>query len=362
MFLFTGGRARGRDSTLRPRPKTAAGRGGFTIVELLVVIAIIGVLVALLLPAVQMARESARRTQCSNNLKQLVLAAHNFHDTYRRFPPGNLGPMPHTNYLDVQGNQCLSLHAYLLPYMEQTPAFDLVQTDFDTERVSSWWGSNGSTVAAARMKNKIYACPSADAEGGSVAATILALGLDPTQFRLDAYGVENTQPTWPTYQALGKTTYLGVAGLVGNIPGGLDASLAGPLGVPAGTSSLIYEGVFCTRTRTGFADILDGTSNTLMFGENYGGRGTIANQNGRGPRLLNWTWIGSGMIYTIDGLRDPAGPTKHWYRFHSDHPGIVQFSLADGSVKRVSQQIDYKTYILLSAMRDGSAVEMTGVE
>ena len=94
-------------------------RHGFTLIELLVVIAIIAILIALLLPAVQQAREAARRTQCRNNMKQIALAAHNFHDDYNRFPPGFLGPQNPTDTIDSGGAQpYIATLAFLLPQME----------------------------------------------------------------------------------------------------------------------------------------------------------------------------------------------------------------------------------------------------
>ncbi|HTN74437.1 MAG TPA: DUF1559 domain-containing protein, partial [Pirellulaceae bacterium] len=106
-------------STL-PRARTHAY--GFTLVELLVVIAIIGILVALLLPAVQAAREAARRMQCMNNLKQLGLAAHNFHSAHGKLPPGFLGPVPAQD--NIGGDQCIGVLAFLLPYLEQQAVYD----------------------------------------------------------------------------------------------------------------------------------------------------------------------------------------------------------------------------------------------
>ena len=105
------------------------GRAAFTLVELLVVITIIGILIALLLPAVQAAREAARRSQCCNNLKQIGLAAHNFENAMRRFPPGYLGPIPQAAY--SYGGQQVGCLAFLLPYLECGNVWALMDPDAD---------------------------------------------------------------------------------------------------------------------------------------------------------------------------------------------------------------------------------------
>ena len=106
----------------------AGHRKAFTLVELLVVIAIIGLLIALLLPAVQAAREAARRADCSNRVKQLGLAAHNFHDAYRRFPPGYLGPIPQAPSPPFAGQSNGSL-TFLLPYLELGAVYEKLDED-----------------------------------------------------------------------------------------------------------------------------------------------------------------------------------------------------------------------------------------
>src|SRR5262249_28914658 len=115
----------------------------FTLVELLVVIAIIGVLVALLLPAVQSARESSRRTACINNLKQIRLSNQVFHDAFGRLPPGNLGPFPHTDSSTTSSqtpsNQIVGALAFLLPYMEQANVKNLIVTNMNLEDVKPYW-------------------------------------------------------------------------------------------------------------------------------------------------------------------------------------------------------------------------------
>lgn len=132
----------------------ARRRQGFTLVELLVVIAIIGILIALLLPAVQAAREAARRAQCSNNLKQLGLALHNYHDTYKTFPSN-----PGGNFTSNPARGCQNWYrwsgiASLLPYIEQTALYD--QIDFSTD-----WntGTNNTVVRRTRLDSALT-CPS----------------------------------------------------------------------------------------------------------------------------------------------------------------------------------------------------------
>ena len=154
---------RGRDGAESAR--RGSSRKAFTLVELLVVIAIIGILVALLLPAVQAAREAARRMQCSNNLKQVALAAHEFHDTNRKMPPGYLGPIPHRR-VPTNGpvtNQLIGVMPYLLPYMEQENVQDRMVVDFRVERATGPWWSNAETWAVAHVRLNALLCPSTDA-------------------------------------------------------------------------------------------------------------------------------------------------------------------------------------------------------
>src|SRR5437899_3867670 len=136
-------------------------RSGFTLIELLVVIAIIGVLIALLLPAVQKVREAANRTQCLNNLKQMGLALHNYHDTHRSFPPGILSTLSNPSWKMTPGN-CnseapdlgpgWSFFAFMLPYLEQDTLYRSIRFDLPL--------TDPANDAARRTLVKIYVCPS----------------------------------------------------------------------------------------------------------------------------------------------------------------------------------------------------------
>jgi prepilin-type N-terminal cleavage/methylation domain-containing protein len=125
---------------------------GFTLIELLVVIAIIAILIALLLPAVQQARESARRTQCRNNMKQLGLALHNYHDTFNLFPPAHIRAFDETGPTAASGWRGWSVHAMILPYIDQSPVYNQLNFNFRFDHPNS--------TAARRTKLAAFLCPS----------------------------------------------------------------------------------------------------------------------------------------------------------------------------------------------------------
>ena len=131
-------------------------RSAFTLVELLVVIAIIGVLVALLLPAVQAAREAARRSSCTNNMKQLGIALHNFHDTFNRFPPGGARDQQPFGTHATGGGWGSSWKVYILPYIEQNAIYDKWLFD----GANSGYTHASNMVYTNRLKIATYRCPS----------------------------------------------------------------------------------------------------------------------------------------------------------------------------------------------------------
>jgi prepilin-type N-terminal cleavage/methylation domain-containing protein/prepilin-type processing-associated H-X9-DG protein len=195
-------------------------RKGFTLVELLVVIAIIGILVALLLPAVQAARESARRTQCVNNLKQIGIAFQNYHDAMRRLPPGYLAAGP---YVDGQTDTTpgWGWAAFLLPHMEQGPVYQLASFTLPIQQPAN--------AVAVQTRIAAYLCPSDTVPDA-------------------AYAVPN--------------------------PSGVVVGSAGPASYAACTGSDAFEvfaatgdGVFYRNSGTTFADIRDGTTFTILAGD-----------------------------------------------------------------------------------------------
>ena len=193
-------------------------RRGFTLIELLVVIAIIAVLIALLLPAVQQAREAARRTQCKNNLKQLGLALHNYHDTFLVFPPGQFQPLG-TNVNSSTNRSCWMQR--ILPYIDQATLFNTFATNMSGPAgfASNWPGAN--TILPALM------CPSDPSSPKNATASGLA-----NQGFSGNYSV-----------CAGSTTF----------------------GVDGGGDKL--NGMFFCYSRTSIRDTTDGTSNTLLAGE-----------------------------------------------------------------------------------------------
>jgi prepilin-type N-terminal cleavage/methylation domain-containing protein len=304
---------------------------GFTLVELLVVIAIIGVLVALLLPAVQAAREAARRTQCINNVKQVGLAAHNFHDTFQKFPPGQLVFQPLTNGASPTTDTCAGPIASLLPYMEQNPTRQMINRKLTWDSAEPFWWSDTVNVDAARMKTKSLACPSTNMyehEKDLNLVVIFPWKITPTAIEYAWFNMGD-----PGGRTLGCTNYVGVGGYGADIPG-YD----------------IYKGVFHNRSKTRLSEITDGTSNTTMFGETIGGKPTSSGSS----RMFGYTWMGASYLCTITGIGNQAS----WASFSSEHAGVVNFVLADGSVRSVSKNVDTLNYIYCSSMAEGQVAKL----
>jgi prepilin-type N-terminal cleavage/methylation domain-containing protein/prepilin-type processing-associated H-X9-DG protein len=240
-------------------------RRGFTLIELLVVIAIIAVLIALLLPAVQAAREAARRSQCTNNLKQIGLAMHNYHQTTNKFPLGKSSSAAYAGYSNqaYAGWTEWSAQAQMLPYMEQTPIYSAINFSY----CSGYYFGGYVNASAANTVINTFLCPSdtnAD-RGGPPPATVAAV---------QAWGGNFTYtPNINSYRGcIGTTTatygtYTNGIGYATPEPNPLGLSTVGmPVGqVPFSTG--VYGYWICN----GIQDITDGTSNTIAFAESLVG-------------------------------------------------------------------------------------------
>ncbi len=315
-----------------PRKK----RGGFTLIELLVVIAIIAVLVALLLPAVQAAREAARRASCKNNLKQIGLALHNYHDVHGVFPSGWVGANaagPHTglNSPDLIGfNNGFAWGAMILPYVESSPFYD--QLNFLVPLTDP---ANASLIDYAMPT---FQCPS-DPKPNTTGIT-------------DSFGNTFT---------LGTSNYMGIFGIRD-----VDDCEIG-VGVTA-TQQCTAEGVFYHNSKVSLRDITDGTSSTIMVGE----RTTFyPNLNSRTNPFYG-TWMGL-VPNSTEGAERFLGHCEHHPNhaleedsaglsvgdpgdLGSSHRGGAHFLLVDGSVRFISTNIDTPTYQNLGQIADGQVI------
>jgi prepilin-type N-terminal cleavage/methylation domain-containing protein/prepilin-type processing-associated H-X9-DG protein len=334
--------------------RRATGTRGFTLVELLVVIAIIGVLIALLLPAVQMAREAARRMQCNNNLKQLAAAAANFESANKRFPPGYLGIDPKLNSAPATAEQYTSVFCFLLPFLDLKSVYDPIdrapQNQYEsllnieasstngkaTKAVRSWYNLTLSWDAA-HANIPAFLCPSHPRKytDGVYFATLVWYASG----QVHCGGIQWSNPTRP-YP--GMTHYLGCTGVVGEIlaPG----SAFQETDVLSRDMNRVI-GVFGNRSKIRHKDIADGASSTFLFGE-CKAQGLT---NSGKIQSFGFCWAGSGVMWTLVGM-DVYNDLS---RFSSHHGKMAQFAYADGSVHPITEDIDLLVYRYLSGISDG---------
>lgn len=335
---------------------------GFTLVELLVVIAIIGILIGLLLPAVQAAREAARRAQCSNNLKQMGVALHNYHDTFKVFPPGKVcnGQVTSNPQLVNGGIKNTTGWTLLLPFVEQQSAYD--QYDFNvcsssaTDTAFSMANVRGNDTINLAIYSARYSfleCPSHDKAGEELS---------------NQPGTDNSY----SMREAKRTSYFFSSGRFtdGNSP--YNNMLA---------RRLRGLGAFGSDGAARLDDVMDGTSNAIAIGESAGGPGHKTNDNW-GPWGLTGTrtccfgavadadsntTVSGALPITVNATNardyhinsayqnDSQGRSFAW-TFRSAHPGGAQFVFCDGSAHFLSETMDYLNLVRLAYVADGEVV------
>ncbi len=338
-----------RQHKVLPHGQLVSRRKGFTLIELLVVIAIIAVLIALLLPAVQQAREAARRTQCKNNLKQLGLALHNYHDTANTFPPGWIGKST-GNYSGFGWN------SMLLPYVDQGPLYNILSQTGNPNMLLGLAAATSPTVKTVDSVLGALRCPSDPGAptgivpGGTVqfgrSNYPAVCGFDPNQ--------TNIMTTWPSpaAQALPPSA----------------SQLMGSAWVDQMTKQ--WGGCFGENTRKGIRDMTDGSSNCLVVGERYTPQessGTVANTTTgdcfwAGVPLAASPTSGSFQQALVVGEcttkinfgNQSPTPRVDTAGYGSMHTGGCHFLMGDGAVKFISENVDMNTYRALSRISDGN--------
>jgi prepilin-type N-terminal cleavage/methylation domain-containing protein/prepilin-type processing-associated H-X9-DG protein len=373
-------------------------RRGFTLIELLVVIAIIAVLIALLLPAVQAAREAARRAQCTNNLKQIGLAAHNYHQTNNVFPQGHSQSFAYFTHTGYAGWTEWSAQAMMLSFMEQQPTYNTINFYF-----CGGYG-NGSPVNSTAWTQKIAAfmCPSDNNVGfGASGVALVGTGPPGTNSYRGSVGTTTSPYGWGTgYGGASPDPY----NLQGGNPNGAQ---------PYST------GMFAYWVAYGIQNCSDGTSNTILYAESLVGNTTytisprnqrnnsvtgvtgasgaeaadasalnyqsvlvpamqactIAYQSGTNVTPVNgnrWGWGATTMTlfhtivtpnsrqYPFNSCRDQCGgcgpDDSIFSNAQSNHPGGINVLMSDGSARFIKDSINPQTWMALGTKANGETI------
>ncbi len=329
-------------------------RRGFTLIELLVVIAIIGVLIALLLPAVQSAREAARRSQCTNNMKQMGLALHNYHSTMNAFPPAQIynGSCNNTN-----GTQGFVLNTtgftMLLNFLEQQPLYNAY--NFNQASCASAWRNSNTNLIGNPLVNTtvvstlvdVFTCPSAER---AVIRNVAGTG---------AYSMQEARRSHYLLCTAYYTDY--------DCPGGANVM-----------PNRVYQGAFYNDLAMSLSDFQDGASSTTMIGESSGLKTAGGSSGGIMAVYENFgPWWGSGTHTAVHGRVLPPSSTSYPYYMPngawggsipnpgrymyawgigSSHPGGVHVLFADGSVHFIKDSINPATWWAINTIKGREVV------
>ncbi len=312
-----------------------AVKRGFTLIELLVVIAVIAILMALLLPAVQQAREAARRTKCRNNLKQIGIALHNYHEIHRVFPPG----LVRSANPAVAGN-FFAWGAFILPQLDQMPVYEALNFNTPIFDMPALPSPGLNEVTAATNLGEIFTCPT---DGGLRSVT-------------DGFPLPGSLSTLGDTEifGMGTSSYLGSWGV------GVMGVVTGP-SPPKGTNGILFA-----NSSVRIRDVTDGTTNTLMVGEHV----LIEGCEGLWAGSPHASWDGNNLARNMgQGLRDINSvpyPNSHdgdlnviasdecghdstqhirnGGTYGSKHTGGAFFVFCDGSVRFLNESIDSNGY------------------